>query len=121
MAHQVADYVVLRDSGKKLQVGSDIDWQRDFDLPDAARLDQRMFLQWFYTTGTDANLLKYRWRINGTNIRTITNTGNHFGSLHEVLGGSNLKVSDNTIEVAITGGSGSVTVSDVMLHFQRNI
>jgi hypothetical protein len=116
----VADYLAIRDASVTLQTGGDIDWQTDFNLGSAARLDQSMILQWFYVSQENASNLSYRFRINGHNIRTINVTGNFFASIHEILGGSNLVHGENTLEVRIVGGSGRVDVSDIVLWFQRD-
>lgn len=115
----VADYLAIRDSGFRLQVGQDIDWQTNFNLGSAAQLNQRMILQFFYVSAKNASNLSFRFMINGTTIRTINVTGNFFATVHEILGGNVLKHGQNTIEARIVGGTGSVTLSDVVLWFQR--
>ncbi|MCE7982049.1 MAG: hypothetical protein DYG89_12705 [Caldilinea sp. CFX5] len=115
----VADYLAIRDTEFTLRTGQDIDWQTNFNLGNAARLDQSMILQFFYVSHQNAANLSFRFSINGNAIRTINVTGNFFGSIHEIFNGSNLVHGQNAIEARIVGGTGGVDLSDVVLWFQH--
>lgn len=118
-AGTVADYIVLRDVDRTIESGGRVRWQQNFTMPAATKLNESMFLQWFMVSGTNARNLQYRFSINDNVIRTIVVTGNHFATIHEALPGNNLRIGRNRIEVRVVGGSGSVTLSDIILHFQR--
>ncbi len=58
--------------------------------------------------------------INGTEVRTINVTGNYFATIHEVA--SNVtKNGANALEIRIVGGTGGVTISDIVLFVQRQV
>ena len=117
----VADYRVIRDSGSTIQTGGDIDKSFDFNLGTAVKHNQRKVLQFFYVSSQNANNLSFRFSINGTTVRTINVTGNSFGTIHEVIGSGITHDNNNEIDVRIVGGSGSVTVSDILLQVQRAV
>lgn len=117
----VADYRVIRDNGFTIQTGGDIDRSFDFNLGTAVRHNQRAILQFFYVSSSNASNLSFRFRINGSTVRTINVNGNSFGTVHEVVNSGVTRDNSNEIEARIVGGSGSVTLSDVVLHMQRAV
>jgi hypothetical protein len=116
----VADYRVISDGDVKLQTGGDIDHTFTFDLGTAVQHNQQAILQFFYVSSSNANNLSFRFAINGTAVRTINVTGNHFATIHEVQGGVT-KNNQNELEIRIVGGTGSVTISDIVLFVQRTV
>ena len=116
----VADYRVISDGNVTLQTGGDIDHSFSFDLGTGVKHNQHSILQFFFVSGNNANNLSFRFSINGTSVRTINVTGNHFATIHEVASGITQN-NQNNLEVKIVGGTGSVTVSDIVLHVQRTV
>ena len=116
----VADYRVISDGGVTIQTGGDIDKSFTFDLGTAVKHSQPAILQFFFVSSKNSDNLSFRFSINGTAVRTINVTGNFFGTIHEVQ--SNVtRNNQNELEVRITGGSGSVTISDIVLFVQRTV
>ncbi|MEM7126606.1 MAG: hypothetical protein AAF702_09790 [Chloroflexota bacterium] len=116
----ISDFLPLVDNGFNLEVGKDIDRHFAFEFGNAAQLDQKLILQYFYESHQDASNLRLRFRVNGNDIRTMTLNGNSFSTMHEILQGNNFAQGRNTIEAKIVGGDGSVTLSDIVLWFRRN-
>lgn len=116
----VADYRVISDGNVTLQTGGDIDHSFSFDLGTGVQHNQHAILQFFYVSGNNANNLSFRFTLNGTTVRTINVTGNHFATIHEVQSGITQN-NTNNLEVRIVGGSGTVTISDIVLHVQRAV
>ena len=116
----VADYRVISDGSVTLQTGGDIDHTFNFDLGTAVKHNQSGVLQFFYVSGKNANNLSFRFSINGTAVRTINVTGNFFATLHEVVRNVT-KNNANNVEIRIVGGSGAVTISDIVLFVQRTV
>ena len=124
----VADYIIVRDPSVTIpQSGSKPFWERkELNFGSGTRFDQRMILQFFYVSSSDADKLEFRFRIRGknedtwTNIRTIRVTGNSFGTVHEIFNGSAAFPSPSTIQALKVGGSGSVKLSDIIIWIQRD-
>ncbi len=116
----VADYRVISDGPVTLQTGGDIDHSFSFNLGTAVQHNQHAILQFFYVSGSNAKNLSFRFSINGKAIRTINVTGNFFATIHEVQSGVT-RNNVNDLEVKIVGGTGSVTVSDIVLFVQRTV
>jgi|ERR1041384_1669927 hypothetical protein len=116
----VADYRVISDGGVTIQTGGDIDHTFTFDLGTAVKHNQSQVLQWFYVSSSNANNLSYRISINGTAVRTINVTGNFFSTIHEICANVTHNGS-NECEIKIVGGSGSVTISDIVLFVQVGV
>lgn len=116
----VADYRVVRDGSVTVQTGGDIDKEFSFDLGTAVKHDQNCVLQFFMVSGSNASNLSFAFEINGTSIRTINVNGNHFATIHEVARDVT-RDNSNSMKLRITGGSGSVTVSDIVLWVQRSV
>jgi hypothetical protein len=77
-------------------------------------------LQFFYVSSSNANNLSFRFSINEMEVRTINVTGNYFATIHEVA--SNVtKNGANALEIRIVGGTGGVTISDIVLFVQRQV
>ena len=117
----VADYRVIRDANFTIQTGGDIDRDFDFNLGTAVQLGQQSILQFFYVSSQNASNLRFRFSINGNSIRTINVTGNSFGTIHEVVGRDVLRGGNNNIVVTIIDGSGSVTISDIVLFVRSEV
>lgn len=116
----VADYRVISDSGVTLQTGGGTHQTFGFDLGTAVKHNQPAILQFFYVSSSNASNLTFRLSLNGTPVRTINVTGNFFATIHEVQSGLT-KNNANQLEVGIVGGTGSVTITDIVLFVQRTV
>jgi hypothetical protein len=116
----VADYRVIRDGSVTIDTGADPDKEFDFNLGTEVRRDQNSILAFF--ARSDASNLSFEFLINGNSIRTIhVKNGNLFASIHEIVGGGKLKDLINKLKVRIVNGSGSATISDIVLFVQRKV
>ncbi len=116
----VADYRVISDSSVAIQTGGDIDKEFHFDLGDAVKHGQHVVLQFYYVSASNASNLSFRFSINGATVRTTKVTGRHFGTIHEVARNVT-RDNDNELKVSIVGGSGKVSISDIVLWVQRSV
>jgi|SwirhirootsSR3_FD_contig_71_4995962_length_547_multi_3_in_0_out_0_2 hypothetical protein len=117
----VADYTVISDGGATVQTGGDIDRSFSFNLGTAVQHTQSKILQFFFVSTANANNLSFRLSINGTAVRTINVNGNFFSSIHEVIGSGVTHDNNNDLTLAVVGGTGGVTVSDIVLYSQRTV
>lgn len=118
MARFLADYIVVADSGFTLKRGGQEAREFTVDFPAGTIFDQSMVLQWWYFTNADADL-KYRWTLDGTALRTSQLDGNFFGTYHEVIRAD--FGLDHTLRAEAFSGSGGITLSDVVIWFQREV
>ena len=118
---EVTDYCIVRDGPFTLETGGDIDATHSCNAGSAVLPNRKSILQFFYVSSTNASNLSFRLRINGTTIRTINVNGNSFGTVHEVVSSGVLKTGNNEVESRIVGGTGAVTISDIVLFVQRDV
>ena len=117
----VADLRVIRDSEFTLSTAGASAADRDmtFNLGTEVQHGQRGILQFRYRADP-VHALTARVRINGTAMKPLRfGDGASEGTMHEVVNTNVTRDNTNDIEFGITGGSGSLAISDVVLHVQR--
>jgi hypothetical protein len=88
-----------------------------FDLADAD-LALRPVLLFKAIPHTSAGSIEVQWKLN-TNVVVTTNFASDVGrSFHEVVNNDVLQATGNILEVEAKSGSGSVDVSDIILHYR---
>jgi hypothetical protein len=123
----IADYVVITDGKFTVGTADNIadHWTKRFTLESGASLASRSILQFvLIRKGTgdfnvgmkinDSDQLDYTFA--GVK-QTIVNT------IHEVISPNLLKLGTDANEIAfgIGGGTGSIEIGDIVLHYQRTI
>jgi hypothetical protein len=115
----IAEYTVIQDTAVTLpKTGGDIDHDYPTFSAPAVNTGSRSILAFRVDPKGTATL---RVTLNGTVLLTQTFDTEPQRSWHEVVDANVLLASNNTLTIEKTGGSGSVTVSDVYLNFQANI
>jgi hypothetical protein len=114
----LTDYTVIEDNSVTLpKSNGDID--HDYPKFGAAGLaDGRSILMFRVNPDNTAELVV---SLNGTNVVTQTFDTEPQRSWHEVIDDGVLKDSDNILTITRNSGSGSLTVSDVVVLYQHAI
>jgi hypothetical protein len=114
----IADYAIITDGFVTLpKANGDIDQDFTFDAP-AVSIGSRSVLA--FRVNPDINT-ELKMELNGQRILEQPFDANPQRSWHEVLPANLLKASGNTLTVSRSGGSGKVTVSNLVLFFQATI
>jgi hypothetical protein len=121
----VADYSAILDSNFTLSIGGDTHQDFQFLLPaDAPRYPGILAFR-TYPNASGTNLF-FVVELNGINVfqATLASDGTSFRTVHEVIEPktpSILKGGSNTINFKLTGGSGAVVFSDLVLWWKRDV
>jgi hypothetical protein len=119
---RLADYVVLSDSSFTIQTGGDIDRAFNVNLEADAHLASRAILSFMLTAQNGANSPQLMIEVNGAQqLNGTLQDGPFVTVLHELVNQNALQVNNNNIRFAIVGGVGTLNISDVILHYRRNI
>ena len=114
----ITDYKIVTDKHFTLEIGGDIDWDKDFGLPSNAREDQGGVLL-FRVEALSPKNLKFRVNFNGReNHKIVLNDNDHHLSFHEAITG--IKTGNNNLAFTVESGEGTLNVSDIVLYFKRN-
>ena len=65
--------------------------------------------------------LTWNLKVNGTELRSFTHNQDQVSVIQEVFQGSVLRVGPNNATVTVTGGSGRLEISDIVIHFQVEV
>ena len=117
---RIADYAVISGGSVTLpKPGGDIDhdFTPPFNAPAVAGLSTVLTFR-VRPSGGDVSM---RMELNGTAVSTVNFDAGPNRAWQEVVAGGVLQASNNTLRLIRTGGPGSVTVSDLVMHFQADI
>lgn len=118
----VSDYAVVSDGVTALQIGGDVDQTFPFAVPDNAILGERAVVSFMLEADRAPQNLSWRMEINGTQVIGPTHNEDRFtAALQEVFQGAILRVGTNNVTVRVTGGTGRIRVSDIVIHFQVEV
>jgi hypothetical protein len=118
----VSDYVVVSDGVTALEIGGDIDQTFPFAVRGNAYLSERAMATLILAAVRSPQDLSWTLQINDTEVITRTHNEDRFdAALQEVFRGSVLRVGNNTATVRVTGGTGRIRVSDIVIHFQVRV
>ncbi|MFN8473525.1 MAG: hypothetical protein U0822_15145 [Anaerolineae bacterium] len=115
----VADYNLIRDSAFTLSSSGESSQKFDFDLDFRVGMSQPSILAFVVSVASGSSAPVLQVSVNGTQRDTALPAGPFVTGLSQVIGGSQLHQGTNNITFAISGGTGSLEVSDVVLHYQR--
>jgi hypothetical protein len=60
-------------------------------------------------------------KVNDAQLPTYTVTLADWSAVQEALDTANIKAGNNTVEFRVTGGTGTLSVADVMLFYRKNV
>ncbi|MFN8471511.1 MAG: hypothetical protein U0822_04770 [Anaerolineae bacterium] len=118
----VADYNLIRDSAFTISTSGDTAQQLEFKLDFGVGSTQPSIVA-FVLSAQSGNLgPTLSIKVNGTEQRSLKLPDGAFVTgLQTVIGPRHLQHGVNTIEFSIAGGTGTLEVSDVVLHYQREM
>ncbi len=121
MGFHIADYTIIRDTSFELRTSGDIDRSFDFNMQSGLVTNERAILFFRVNPEDSSRNMKFEITINGTKILTYGPIGTTARTLHEVVGSNVLRTSGNRIDFTISGGTGDIHFSDVVVLSQRHI
>ena len=117
----LADYIALQDGS--ITLSKDQEKTFEFRLPSNTSLgegDTRFVLSFMIDPSGSANK-NYDIDVNDVRVNDFTVSHSEPRTVTEVINGTKFALSgDNTIQFRMESGSGSITISDVVLWFQRS-
>ncbi|MEM7794070.1 MAG: hypothetical protein AAF579_06395 [Cyanobacteria bacterium P01_C01_bin.118] len=121
---RVADYEFFNDNSFELRIGADIDKTLPANIAYDPKPGEGAILMWkHWRTGTGP--VSYKVLVNGTEVFAPTISGDtatkNFTFLHENMSTNTLNAGENNIEFRVTGGTGTVRISDVVIFYRRDI
>lgn len=124
---RISDYHVVSDTAVKLskQSGAPDDRTYTFQLNKDFSRSSSLVLVW-RSHAQNARNLKYQVTVGNTNVWQVPGSlfdGEALMTLHEAVSGSAFRPGnqEQTITFQVTGGQGTVHISDIVLYFQRDI
>ena len=119
----VSDYAVVSDGVTVLEIGGDIDQIFTFAVPGNVNLGERAMATLMLAAVRSPQDLSWELQINDRQVITRTHNEERFdAALQEVFQSrSILRVGSNTATVRVTGGTGRIRVSDIVIHFQVDV
>jgi hypothetical protein len=103
------------DTPISLAPGGDIDRDLDFHLPPDTTGDPGVLT--FMTDAASPNNLTYTMAINGTTVAGHRVDSSALHSEQEVVG--SFRPGPNKLRIEVTGGTGTLVISDIVLHYVR--
>ncbi len=119
----VSDYAIATDEGATLQPGVEPTSRAfPFTVPDNANLGQQAVATCMIVADGSPRGLTWNLKVNGTELRSFTHNQDQVSVIQEVFQGSVLRVGpNNNATVTVTGGSGRLEISDIVIHFQVEV
>jgi hypothetical protein len=119
----VSDYVVVSDGGAVLEIGGDVDETFPFAVRGNADLGELAMATLMLRADRSPQNLSWTLQINDAEVITRTHNEDRFdAALQEVFQGSALRAGpNNTATVRVTGGTGRIRVTDIVIHFQVRV
>ena len=120
---RIADYLIVTQPRFTLKTGVDIDREFNFTLESQASLGSRAVLMFEVFVASSVNNLLFEARINGSSQISHTYTGFQSNTVHTIVDASLLRTGNNAnnINFRILSGTGGLSISDVVLFYQRDI
>jgi hypothetical protein len=116
---EVCEYNVIKDGSFNLEANEDKTYT--FNLPNDAKIERYSVLFYKLDPSSSASNLKYDIEINSTKVESGSLTGGVMRSKHEAVQANILTHGSNSIQYEVKSGSGSVTFSDVILYYRRDV
>jgi len=115
----IAYYQVLKDAKTTLTPGGE-PWIKKWTAPDDINLEARAVLTFMADPNREADLT-LEIKVNGSVVRSPSFIGGVQRGMWEVLGPSHLDGGTNEFRFAVTSGTGTLAISDVVLWYKRTI
>jgi hypothetical protein len=115
MAISLAFYEVISTTFTELTPGEDIDRDFPFELPDNTANSRGVLT--YTTDARSPNNLAYSVAINGTAQLNRKVDSSVLHAEQKVVGG--FRPGQNTLTIRVTGGTGTLIVDEIVLHYTR--
>jgi len=116
----VSDFVQLSDSSIDLKLGLDIDRTLERNISSAPASGEGALLTWNIRR-EGAGSVTYTVKINSGLVNTYTVTLADWSAVQNAMDTSVIKQGKNTVEFRVTGGTGTLSFSDVVLFYRKNV
>lgn len=117
MPSKIADFVTITDNPFTIAIGADIDRDYTFNLETGADLPSKAVLMFVFSSSSANSKLQVT--LNSEVLNYTFNDKFQRNTIHEVIAGNKLKLSNNKIEFKTN--QGSFLISDVILFYQRGV
>ena len=117
---RVANFGMLSDQSFDLKIGDDIDKTLSENITGTPVSGSGAFLMWNVRregTGT----VKYEVKLNDQNPNKYVVDLKDWSSVHEAFNTSSIKQGTNKVEFKVTGGSGTLSIGDVVLFYREDV
>jgi hypothetical protein len=115
-------YSVITDGVVTLIFGGDIDYETRFNLTQKLDVGVSSVLTGVVVMLQNATNLTFKLEINDVEVKAFPPiTGSERFNIQEVVQRNLLKVGQNKFQIKLTGGSGSLRFSDVVLLYGVNV
>jgi hypothetical protein len=119
---RVAEFAQFSDSQIDLRIGGDIDRTLTKNLDATPASGHGALLSWM-TRREATGSVTYEVKVNGTVITPsggLTVTVADWVGVHEALSTDDIHLGNNTVEFRVTGGTATLSFSDVILFYRQD-
>jgi hypothetical protein len=120
---RVADFVQFSDVSFDLRIGGDIDRPLTQLISDAPANGEGALLTW-NVRREGSGSVTYEVKVNGSSAPTstvYTVSQPDWSTVQETIPTNVVKQGSNTVEFRVTGGSGTLSIGDVVLWYRQNV
>ena len=118
---RVANYEHFSDVSFDLQIGADIDMDLTAVIENTPQGGEGCLLTWNVRLEGSGDSVTYRVLVNGDLQNTFTATTKDWHSLQETVSTTVVKKGENTVRFVVTGGTGRLSIGDVVLFYRHDI
>jgi hypothetical protein len=116
---RVAEFAQFSDSAIDLRIGGDIDRTLSKSLDATPASGHGAVLQWMVRREATGSVT-YEVKVNGNVINTFVVTGADWVGVHEAISTDDIHLGNNTVEFRVTGGTATLSFSDVILFYRQD-
>ncbi|NJR62120.1 MAG: hypothetical protein HC769_26815 [Cyanobacteria bacterium CRU_2_1] len=119
---RVADFVQLSDTSFDLRIGGEIARPLTQTIVDAPANGEGALLTW-NVRREGSGSVTYEIKINGDDVArdAYTVSQGDWSAVQETLATNAIKQGSNTVTFVVTGGSGTLSIGDVVLWYRQNV
>lgn len=117
---RVANFIQFSDQPFNLLIGGDIDRILTRDIDGVPGSGEGVLLTW-NVQREGSGSVTYQVTLNGTLLNTYTASLGERRALQEATGTDRIQQGTNEVEFRVTGGTGSLEISDVILFYRQDV